>query len=126
MGMNELTTFKTPDTLGAFEFRVTNRDGSPWFVLVDVCRVLEIGNPSDAARRLDDDEKSTLDNVEGGKINGLGVIGAMPTIISEAGLYSLILTSRKPQAKAFKRWVTHEVLPAIHKDGGYTSGEEKV
>ena len=64
----------------------------------DVCRVLEIGNPSDAARRLDDDERATLDSVEGGNFNGLGVIGAMPTIINESGLYALTLTSRKPQA----------------------------
>lgn len=69
-----------------------------WWVLADVCRVLEIGNPSDVARRLDDDEKDTIDSVEGGKINGLGTVGAMPTIINESGLYSLILTSRKPEA----------------------------
>lgn len=78
--------------------RIIDRDGNPWFVLADVCRVLEIGNPSDAQRRLDDDEKDTLDNIEGGKINDLGTIGAMPTIVNESGLYSLILTSRKPAA----------------------------
>lgn len=99
--------------------RALSRQGEPWFILADVCRVLEVSNPSDAARRLDDDEKSTLDNVEGGNINGLGVVGAMPVIINESGLYSLVLTSRKPAAKRFKRWVTGEVLPAIRKSGGY-------
>lgn len=96
-------------------FRMIDRNGEPWFVLADVCRVLEIGNPSDAARRLDDDEKDTLDNVEGiasSRVQSL-------TIINESGLYSLILTSRKPGAKTFKKWVTAEVLPSIRKTGGY-------
>ncbi len=101
------------------DVRALTRDGEAWFVLADVCRVLEIGNPSDAARRLDDDEKHTLDSVEGGKINGLGTVGAMPTIINESGLYSLVLTSRKPEAKRFKKWITGEVIPAIRKTGGY-------
>jgi len=81
-------------------------------MLADVCKVLAIGNPSDAARRLDDDERQTLDTVEGAKINDLGMAlgngGAMPTIINESGLYSLILTSRKAAAKRFKKWVTGE------------------
>ena len=89
------------------------RDGEPWFVAKDVCRILDIANHKDAVARLDNDEKE-----------GVGIpdpIGRMQetTIISEAGLYSLVLRSRKPEAKAFKRWVTHEVLPAIRKHGGY-------
>ena len=94
---------------------ITDESGEPWFVLSDVCVVLEIGNPSDAARRLDDDEV-TLSTIEGSH---------RPTnIINESGLYSLILTSRKPQAKRFKKWVTAEVLPSIRKTGGYQSRPE--
>lgn len=106
--------------------RTLERDGNPWFVLADVCRVLEIGNPSMAASRLDDDEKHTLSNAEGGNFNGLGVIGAMPTIINESGMYNLVMTSRKPAAKRFKKWVTGTVLPTIRKDGAYVMNEEKV
>jgi len=110
----------------AERLRVVTLKGSPWFYLVDVCRVVGIGNASDVARRLDDDEKMTLDSVEGGKINGLGSIGAMPTIINESGLYSLILASRKPYAKEFKRWITGTVIPSIREHGIYVMGQEKV
>ncbi|WP_158599928.1 phage antirepressor [Azospirillum cavernae] len=107
-------------TVFAFEgldVRITDRAGDPWFVLADVCRVLEIGNPSDAAKRVDDDEKMTLDNTEGhsGQRGGAQSF----TIINESGLYSLILTSRKPAAKRFKKWVTADVLPTIRKTGSY-------
>jgi prophage antirepressor-like protein len=73
----ELSTSKTPDDLGAFEFRVTDRDGNPWFVLADVCRVLEIANSRDAASRLDEDERVKIDLsrgvtiTDGAKINDL-------------------------------------------------------
>lgn len=105
-----LQVFETEDHI---QFRTINRDGEPWFVLADVCRALEISNPSDAARRLDDDEKDALDTVD--------PIGRMQrsTIINESALYSLILTSRKEGAKRFKKWVTSEVLPSIRKTGGY-------
>ncbi len=93
------------------------RDGEPWFVLADVCRVLEIGNPSQAATRLDDDERATLTNNEGQAGQGAQSF----TIINESGLYSLILTSRKPAAKRFKKWVTAEVLPSIRKTGAYAA-----
>lgn len=105
--------------------RVATRDGEPWFVLTDVCKVLEIGNPSDAARRLDEDEKDTLDNIESIK-SCIDARAQSAVIVNESGLYSLILTSRKPEAKRFKKWVTRDVLPAIRKDGGYILGEEKV
>ena len=75
-------------------------------------RSLDIGNPSDALNRLDDDER-TLVSIEGAS-NGKPVNG-----VNEPGLYSLVLGSRKPEAKAFKRWITHEVIPAIRKTGGY-------
>src|SRR5262249_49069806 len=87
--------------------------GEPWWVLADVCAVLEIGNPRDVARRLDDDEKGTVDSIDGGQ-------GGPPrTIISEPGLYAVLRSSRKPQAKRFDRWVRHEVLPQIRKTGSF-------
>jgi prophage antirepressor-like protein len=90
-------------------------DGDPWFVAADVCAVLGIGNPSQAVSYLDDDEyTTTLISSEGGQ--------ERPTnVINEPGLYSLILRSRKPEAKTFKRWITHEVLPQIRRTGGYSS-----
>ncbi|MEQ8829596.1 MAG: BRO family protein [Alphaproteobacteria bacterium] len=109
--------------LEIFEFegvavRVLNRDSGPWFVAVDVCRVLEVGSTSNAVRRLDDDEKATIDTLD--TIQGIADCRASQiSIISEAGLYSLILTSRKPSAQRFKRWVTHEVLPSLRRTGRY-------
>lgn len=92
--------------------RVIEIDGAPWFVLVDVCVVLAIGNPSMAASRLDDDEKgiSTIDTPGGQQ--------EMITV-NESGLWSLVLTSRKPSAKRFKKWITSDVIPAIRKTGSY-------
>ena len=109
MDNNKLMTFEN----AAFgKIRTLTIDGEPWFVAADVCRALEIGNPSMAVERLDDDEKgiSTIDTL-GGK--------QRMTIINEPGLYSLVLSSRKPEAKAFRRWITHEVIPTIRKYGGY-------
>ena len=94
--------------------RTVIRDDGPWFVAADVCRILEIGNPSMAVDRLDDDER-TLITIEGAS-NGLPVNAA-----NEYGVYSLVFTSRKPEAKAFRRWITHEVLPAIRKTGTYST-----
>ena len=106
---NKLMTFEN----AAFgKIRTLTIDGEPWFVAVDVCRALEIGNPTDAMRRLDADER-TLVSIEGAS-NGLPV-----NAVNEPGLYTLILGSRKPEAKAFKRWITHEVIPAVRKYGGY-------
>lgn len=95
------------------KFRVVDRDGEPWFVLNEVCAKLEIANPRDAASRLDDDEKDAV-----GIADAIGRT-QKTTIISESGLYSLILTSRRPEAKRFKKWVTSEVLPTIRKTGRY-------
>lgn len=91
--------------------RVTTIDNEPWFVAADVCKALEI-EPT-ATRRLDDDEKNTLRLTQGTSGN------PNVTIVNESGLYSLVLGSRKPEAKAFKRWVTHDVIPAIRKHGVY-------
>jgi prophage antirepressor-like protein len=82
-------------------------DGSPWWVLAAVCKVLEIENPRNVAARLDEDEKDTVQTMDG---QG----GPDRTIISEPGLYKLIQTSRKPAAKRFDRWVRHEVLPVVN------------
>jgi hypothetical protein len=99
------------------EFRTFEIDGDPWFALVDVCRALDIKNPSDVAGRLDADEKMTLDLTEG---HSAGRGGArVMTVINESGLYSVILRSDKPEAKRFKKWVTAEVLPSIRKTGAY-------
>lgn len=111
---NMLRTF-TDERFGSV--RTVLRDGEPWFVANDVLRVLAVSNSKDALRTLDDDEKSGVDIIDphGRKQN--------TNCISEAGLYSIILRSRKPEAKAFKRWVTHEVVPAIRKHGGYLTPE---
>jgi BRO family, N-terminal domain len=105
---------------GRYRVRVVDRDGNPWFVLSDVCRVLAHSNPSAAAGRLDDDERMTLSISEGH--SGQRGDAQFQTIINESGLYSLILTSRKDSAKRFKKWVTGTVLPSIRKHGGYVSG----
>ena len=99
------------------EVRTTVRDGEPWFVAVDVCKALSITNHRDALGRLDEDEKGVaLTDTLGGKQN--------LTIVNEPGLYTLVLGSRKPAAKAFKRWITHEVLPALRKTGRYSIEDE--
>ena len=99
------------------EVRITLINGEPWFVAVDVCRALEITNPTKATRGLDEDEKMTLTIGSGhsGQRGGAQFL----SIVSEPGLYALVFKSRKPEAKAFKRWITHEVIPLIRKTGGY-------
>ncbi|MGG1712506.1 phage antirepressor [Bacillus licheniformis] len=99
------------------QVRTVVKDGEPWFVAKDVCDVLEIGNPSQALSRLDEDEKNTV-------ILNEGIGNPNKTIVNEPGLYSLILGSRKPEAKQFKRWITHEVIPTIRKTGGYVANDD--
>ena len=98
------------------QVRTVTKQKEPWFAAVDVCRALEIGNSRMALSRLDEDEKgvSSIDTLGGNQ---------KMQIINEPGLYSLILTSRKPEAKAFKRWITHEVIPSIRKYGAYVTDE---
>lgn len=101
------------------DVRTVKQDGQTWWVLADVCQALDLKNPPDVSKRLDEDERMTVNfsEVHSGK-RGRG--GAQQiTIINEPGLYSVILRSNKPEAKAFKRWITHEVLPAIHATGAY-------
>lgn len=102
------------DFKGAALRTLTDENGEPWFVAKDVCDILELNNVTEALRPLDDDEKSNFRNSEVAQ-NG----GRAPIIISEPGLYKLIMRSRKSEAKEFQRWVTHEVLPQIRKTGGY-------
>lgn len=92
---------------------VLGEDGEPLFVAADVCRVLGLDNPTEALSGLDSDEVNTLRIAEGIRGN------PNMRVVTEAGLYSLILRSRKPEAKLFKRWVTHDVLPSIRKRGAY-------
>lgn len=112
--MQELQVFQNME-LG--DVRVLNRDGEPWFVAADVCKALEISNSRDAVARLDDDEKAAVGLTDTSS-NGVTQKREM-SIVNEPGLYTLVLGSRKPQAKAFKRWITHEVIPAIRKTGAY-------
>ena len=106
--------------LVAFHFESTkvrvvlDADMEPWFVAADVCTALELPETHKAIARLDDDEKGR---------NSIPTPGGMQemSVVNESGLFNLVLGSRKPEAKRFKRWVTHEVLPSIRKTGGYVA-----
>lgn len=95
------------------EIRTVQVNGEPWFVLADVCKVLEISNSRNISSRLEPDEKGVT------LVDTLGGTQQM-TIINESGLYTVILRSDKPQAKPFRKWVTSEVLPSIRKHGSYS------
>ncbi|MEK4379296.1 MULTISPECIES: phage antirepressor [Bacillus] len=100
------------------QVRTVVKDGQPWFVAKDVCNVLSHSNHKVAVSRLDEDEVSKVYLTD-----SLGR-NQKTTVINEAGLYSLILTSNKPEAKQFKRWITHEVIPTIRQTGGYVANDE--
>ena len=110
---NEITTLQfNSDQFGQLR-AIQDESGEPWFVAKDVCDALGIANNRDAIKALDDDEKNTVvisDGIQG---------NPNKTIVSDPGFYKLVIKSRKPEAKAFQRWVTHEVLPSIRKKGGY-------
>lgn len=93
--------------------RVVFVEGEPWWIAKDVCDVLGLSNPTEAVRALDDDEKDILRISE-------GIGNPDKVVFSESGLYTLILRSSKPEAKAFRRWITHEVLPQIRRTGSYS------
>ena len=95
------------------EIRTVQVNGEPWFVLSDVCKVLELSSPHKVAERLDGDEKGR------NQIPTLGGVQEM-AVVNESGLYAVILRSDKPQAKPFRKWVTSEVLPSIRKHGSYS------
>lgn len=109
-----MTTSVIPFAFDALTVRaIILADGNPWFVAQDVCEALEHSDTSMAVRRLDADEKGTsIVCTHSGEQEML--------VISESGLYSLVLTSRKPEAKRFKKWITSEVLPSIRKTGSYS------
>lgn len=107
---NKIIAFTNPE-FG--EVRTLNIENEPWFVAADVCKALDIINSRDAVARLDDDERNTVVLTDG--IPG----NPNKTVVNEPGLYALVLGSRKPEAKAFKRWITHDVIPSIRKNGEY-------
>lgn len=98
-----------PFNFDGAKIRTVLRNDVTWFVASDVCAALDIQNPTDAIKRLDDDERARFN---------LGRQG-VASIINESGLYALVLGSRKPEAKRFRKWVTSEVLPSIRRDGKY-------
>ena len=106
--MNEMQIF----SYNSAEVRTVIINGEPWLVLKDVCGILALSNVGEVSRRLDDDELTSVKLMSGGQNREM-------TVINESGLYSVILRSDKPEAKSFRRFVTHEVLPAIRKTGGY-------
>lgn len=111
--MNQLQVFNNTE-FG--QVRTMMISGSPWFVAKDVCECLGMTKHRDAVSRLDGDERGSVE------VDTLGGTQQMAAV-NEYGLYSLVLSSRKPSAKAFKRWITHEVIPAIRKHGAYMTGE---
>lgn len=113
--MNDMQTF----TYNSNEVRTVEQNGEPWFVLKDVCEVLGIGTPAKVAERLDEDEKGMSQIHTPGGLQNV-------SIISESGLYNVILRSDKPEAKPFRKWVTSEVLPSIRKTGGYIAGQDQL
>lgn len=115
--MNNLQLFNNPD-FG--EIRALELDGQPWFVGKDVATALGYAKPENALASHVDDEDKTTTLIQGTGSN----YKSKTTIINESGLYSLVLSSKLPGAKQFKRWVTSEVLPSIRKSGGYINGQE--
>src|SRR5574344_358876 len=113
--MNEVTIFENK-SFG--NVRVVEQGGEPWFVAKDVCEILGIANNRDAVGSLEEDEKGVvIADTLGGKQE--------VSVVSESGLYALIFRSRKPEAKAFSKWVRSDVLPVIRKTGAYSLKIEK-
>lgn len=112
--MNNLTTFNYNNST----IRTIQKDGETWWVLKDVCDVLDIKNSKDATNRLEEDEVGLTDLTD--SLNRT----QKTTIINEAGLYNLISSSKKPEARQFKRWINHEVLPTIRKHGAYMTDQK--
>lgn len=112
-----MTSNIQPFTYEDHTVRVVTIDGEPWFVLADLCKVLDLAKPSRVAMRIADDMKGAhLMSTPGGDQE--------MTIVSEAGMYEVIIRSDKPEAAAFRRWVTSEVLPSIRKHGGYLTDQK--
>ena len=109
--MNDIQLFSNDD-FGDMRVLLTD-DGEPMFAAVDVCKALDLSNPSVAVAGLDEDERAKLNLGRQGETN----------FVTEPGFYKLVMRSRKPEAKAFQRWVTHEVLPALRRDGAYVASD---
>ena len=109
--MNEIKIFENSD-FG--QVRTLERNNEIYFVASDICKCLDIKNTTQAVQRLDEDEKSMFN---------IGLSGGETNLVNEYGLYNLILVSRKKEARSFKRWITHEVLPSIRKHGAYMTDE---
>ncbi len=109
---NKITIFENID-FG--KIRTTCINGEPWFAASDVCKALEIRNPSQALSKLDDDERFTTIILNERAATGKSSL----SFVNEPGLYTIILKSRKPEARAFRRWIVHDVIPSIRKNGGY-------
>ena len=118
--MNDLQIF----IYGGEQLRTIQREDGLWWVLRDVCRVLGMSNPAMVASRLEDDEKADV-SLTYTSSNGV-TQARITTIINEPGLYAVILRSDKPEAKAFKRWVTHDVLPTIRRTGTYGVSQKQL
>lgn len=118
---NEIQKF---DFKGAPLRTLTDKAGEPWFIAKDVCDILGMSNPSMAVTALDKDEVAQIDPKD--YLGSENRSNQAVNIVSEPGLYKLIMRSRKPEAKEFQRWVTHEVLPSIRKHGGYMAGQERM
>ena len=99
--------------------RTVDVNGDPWFVAADVCKALDISNT--ATRRLDEDEKFTLRLTQGETNRTSNMV-----VVNEPGLYSLVLGSKRKEAKSFKRWIVHDVIPSVRKNGGYIAGQEEL
>ena len=117
--MNELTVFNN-EQFG--KLRSTMIDGEPWFIAVDICKALDLGNTGRAVARLDKDEGTRIEITH--PQNPEKTIEVLA--ISESGMYSLILGSRKQEAHLFKRWITHEVIPSLRKHGAYVVGQNEM
>lgn len=114
--MKDLMIFKNEE-FG--EIRTLEINNEPWFVAKDICEILEIKNSRQALTRLDEDEKADVILNDGSQNRNMSAV-------NEYGLYNLILASRKKEAKEFKRWITHEVIPSIREHGGYIAGQEEM
>ena len=109
------------EELGSVRAKILE-NGETIFVLSDVCQILDIGNASEKKRALDDDEVFTIRITEGKSGRG----GHTLNVCTEAGLYHAVLVSRKDSAKAFRRWITHEVLPSLRRNGSYVMNQENL
>lgn len=116
---NEIQRF---DFRGASLRTLTDEEGEPWFIAKDVCDILGMSNPSMAVIALDKDEVAQIDPKD--YLGSENRSNQAVNIVSEPGLYKLIMRSRKPEAKEFQRWVTHDVLPQIRRTGGYIPTSE--